>query len=139
MATVIRKRQADPSEIDDWGNASLDEPRYRYEYYVADDGHAPAAREHLRELRARGVEVGWLLGDIVPAPPGSTRRGIPTDYTGDDPNLCNARTHSGKPCRALKLAGGRCKWHGGLSTGPTTSTGNAKCAMNLRAARKRER
>ena len=136
MATVIRKRQADPSEIDDWGNASLDEPRYRYEYYVADDGHAPAAREHLRELRARGVEVGWLLGDIVPSPPGSTKRGIPPDYTGDDPSLCNARTRSGRPCRGFKLAHGRCKWHGGMSTGPTTAAGKAKCAMNLRAARK---
>jgi len=62
---------------------------------------------------------------------GSTKRGIPPDYAGDDPHLCNARTKSGKPCRALKLKGGRCKWHGGLSTGPRTPEGKAKCALNL--------
>ena len=64
--------------------------------------------------------------------PDDTRRGVPGDYAGDDPYLCNARTRSGRPCRALKLRGGRCKWHGGLSTGPTTPEGKAKCADNLR-------
>ncbi|WP_139201688.1 HGGxSTG domain-containing protein [Rhodanobacter glycinis] len=60
-----------------------------------------------------------------------TRRGTPSDYAGDDPDLCNARTRSGQPCRALKLAHGRCKWHGGLSTGPRTQEGRAKALRNL--------
>ncbi|THD09779.1 hypothetical protein B1806_10185 [Metallibacterium scheffleri] len=53
------------------------------------------------------------------------------DYDGTNPNLCNARTKSGRPCRALKLRGGRCKWHGGLSTGPRTAEGKARCTTNL--------
>ncbi|MFK2876871.1 HGGxSTG domain-containing protein [Rhodanobacter hydrolyticus] len=60
-----------------------------------------------------------------------TRRGIGPDYVGDDTSLCNARTKSGHPCRATALRGGRCKWHGGLSTGPTTDEGKRCVAMNL--------
>jgi len=43
-----------------------------------------------------------------------TKRGIPGDYDGGNPKLCNATTQSGRPCRALGLPGsGKCKWHGG--------------------------
>lgn len=61
----------------------------------------------------------------------ATRRGIPADYQGDNPDLCNARTRTGRPCRALALPSGRCKWHGGLSTGPRTPAGKARSAVNL--------
>ena len=67
---------------------------------------------------------------------GYTKRGVPPDYAGDDPAFCNARTRAGKPCRALGLPGtGRCKWHGGKSTGPTTPEGKAQVARNLVKAR----
>lgn len=45
--------------------------------------------------------------------------------------LCKALTKAGKPCRGGKLRGGRCKWHGGLSTGPRTVQGKSKVAMNF--------
>ncbi len=125
---IIRTREADPEDYD--GGASKDY-RYRLERYVAEDGHTPETREVLRHLRARGVYVGLLLGDVLPPLPGSTKRGVPSTYAGDDPRLCNARTKSGRPCRGLKLAHGRCKWHGGLSTGPRTPEGKARCTMNL--------
>lgn len=49
---------------------------------------------------------------------GATRRGVPDDYCGDDPSLCNAPTKSGRPCRALGLgSNGRCKAHGGVEGG----------------------
>lgn len=70
---------------------------------------------------------------------GSTRRGMPPDYDGSDPRLCNARcsTRDGRPCRAMKLPGRkRCKWHGGLSTGPKTTEGKARALKNLRQYRK---
>ena len=68
---------------------------------------------------------------------GYTKRGVPPDYAGDDPAFCNARTRAGKPCRALGLPGtGRCKWHGGKSTGPTTPEGKAQVARNLVKARR---
>jgi hypothetical protein len=69
--------------------------------------------------------------------PGATKRGVPADYAGDDPDLCNARTKTGRPCRALGIEpSGRCKWHGGMSTGPRTAEGKAASAGNLMTRKK---
>jgi hypothetical protein len=46
---------------------------------------------------------------------------------------CGAFARStGKPCRMKALANGRCRLHGGLSTGPKTSEGKQKALMNLK-------
>jgi hypothetical protein len=48
-----------------------------------------------------------------------------------DPNLaprCGARTRSGCVCRAPAMANGRCRFHGGKSTGPRTQAGMARMA-----------
>ncbi|WP_425599461.1 HGGxSTG domain-containing protein [Noviluteimonas dokdonensis] len=45
---------------------------------------------------------------------------------------CGAKTRLGGKCNARPArTGGRCKWHGGCSTGPRTSEGKAKVALNL--------
>lgn len=46
--------------------------------------------------------------------------------------VCGAKTKSsGKPCRMTEIYGnGRCKFHGGLSTGPKTKEGKRKSALN---------
>jgi len=36
---------------------------------------------------------------------------------------CGARTRKGTPCRAPAMANGRCRMHGGKSTGPRTPEG----------------
>lgn len=41
---------------------------------------------------------------------------------------CGAIRGNGKPCPAQGLANGRCKFHGGRSTGPTTADGRARIA-----------
>ena len=42
---------------------------------------------------------------------------------------CGAITRKGTPCRMNAILGkGRCKYHGGLSTGPTTKDGRARIA-----------
>ncbi len=41
---------------------------------------------------------------------------------------CEARTRAGGSCRCKALANGRCKFHGGLSTGPRTPEGRARIA-----------
>jgi hypothetical protein len=51
-----------------------------------------------------------------------------------DPNSaprCGAHNRAGCACRAPAMANGRCRVHGGKSTGPTTAEGMAK----VRAAR----
>lgn len=46
---------------------------------------------------------------------------------------CGAKTVSiGKPCQARALPSGRCKWHGGKSTGPKTAKGKARIAAAQR-------
>lgn len=52
---------------------------------------------------------------------------------------CGARTRAGGQCQARAVwdrekqapVNGRCRLHGGLSTGPKTIEGKAKCAANL--------
>jgi hypothetical protein len=46
------------------------------------------------------------------------------------PVRCGARTRAGCGCRAPAMANGRCRMHGGASTGPRTEEGRAR----LRAA-----
>lgn len=45
---------------------------------------------------------------------------------------CGAKTQSGPPCRGRPVhPGGRCKFHGGCSTGPKSPAGKAVVALNL--------
>jgi len=41
---------------------------------------------------------------------------------------CGARTRCGGSCRQPAMRNGRCRLHGGLSTGPRTAEGRARCA-----------
>jgi len=50
--------------------------------------------------------------------------------------VCGARAkYSGKPCQAKALGNGRCRFHGGLSTGPKTLEGRARALANLKQYR----
>ncbi len=40
---------------------------------------------------------------------------------------CGAKTRKGTPCQCPAMKNGRCRLHGGLSTGPKTSEGRARC------------
>jgi hypothetical protein len=44
---------------------------------------------------------------------------------------CGAKTRSGAPCKGAAMPNGRCRMHGGPSTGPRTAEGKAK----IRASR----
>ncbi len=39
---------------------------------------------------------------------------------------CGARNRQGLPCTAFAMKNGRCRFHGGLSTGPKTHEGKAR-------------
>jgi len=48
-------------------------------------------------------------------------------------NICGAKTRKGTLCRNTRLyKNGRCKNHGGLSTGPRTAEGKARVLANLK-------
>jgi hypothetical protein len=53
--------------------------------------------------------------------------------------ICGAKTRKGTPCRNTRLyKNGRCKNHGGLSTGPRTEAGKARALANLKNHNERE-
>ena len=63
---------------------------------------------------------------------GRLRCGNPPGDPGAAPR-CGARTRSGAACQGPAMRNGRCRMHGGASTGPRTAEGLAR----LRAARTR--
>jgi len=46
--------------------------------------------------------------------------------------ICGAKTRKDTPCQAKALLNGRCRNHGGLSTGPRTLEGKARSLAALR-------
>ena len=53
---------------------------------------------------------GWLKNNNPPGDPNTAPR-------------CGAKTRKGTPCKAPSMANGRCRMHGGKSTGPRTPKG----------------
>ena len=52
---------------------------------------------------------------------------------------CDAKTRKGTPCQSTRLfRNGRCKMHGGLSTGPKTMEGRVKVLANLRGVQDKD-
>jgi hypothetical protein len=49
--------------------------------------------------------------------------------------LCGARTRQGRPCVGTALANGRCRMHGGTSTGPKTEAGRRRAIEALKRYR----
>ena len=49
--------------------------------------------------------------------------------------LCGAKTRLGRPCIATALPNGRCRNHGGLSTGARTPEGRTKSLSKLKQYR----
>lgn len=96
-----------------------------------DDDRRRRWREHLaahdqmsQEWRARGY--------TYPPPRYPT---LPHDLIGLP---CGARTRAGTPCKITAIyANGRCKLHGGLSTGPTSADGKARSACNGNAPKQK--
>lgn len=67
-----------------------------------------------------GPRLGRLLNNNPPAAPFGH---------GSSVRLCGAsRSHGRGTCKAPAMANGRCRCHGGLSTGPTSPEGRARCA-----------
>lgn len=53
--------------------------------------------------------------------------------------VCGAKTRKGTPCQNRRLfSNGRCKNHGGMSTGPTTPEGRLKSLSGLHWAKDKD-
>ena len=69
-------------------------------------GRARAAEPHAKRR-------GWLKNGNPPGDLSKAKR-------------CGARTRGGKPCRGAAMANGRCRMHGGPSTGSRTPEGKER-------------
>ena len=97
--------------------------------------------EEMAKLRARWIkmnreqhrEEAVLLARGVPSYDLARYR-KPVDWTLFTSLICGAKgKRTGKPCPSKAIyANGRCRHHGGLSTGPTTAEGRAKSGRNGR-------
>jgi hypothetical protein len=54
------------------------------------------------------------------------RRKTPSQRRNGAPRVCGARTRVGGTCRRRPMRNGRCRLHGGCSTGPRTKAGRAR-------------
>ena len=87
--------------------------------------------EQLRRFRAYHAEFQAMADEWMergyPYPP-PRYPAMPADLAG---LACGAKTRKGTPCKRKDIfMSGRCLLHGGLSTGPKTPEGRAKCAAN---------
>jgi hypothetical protein len=93
----------------------------------------------------RAIELtaheAWLRGNLLPSV-------LPRLVLPDLPPFpeilrglaCGAKTRAGTPCKITALyANGRCKLHGGLSTGPRTPEGKKRAALNGQAKKLKQR
>jgi len=82
-----------------------------------------------RTLMAAGVPV-YEMGRHLPH----------VDWTLFSGLRCGAKNRRGTPCKRVDIyASGRCKLHGGCSTGPTTPEGKARALRNLTGRRADDR
>jgi len=79
------------------------------------------------------LHAAWASNDYQHPPP------LPIPFPGELIAMeCGARTRAGTPCKRRDLyRNGRCKLHGGLSTGPRTTEGKAITSRNADKVRKR--
>jgi hypothetical protein len=92
-------------------------------------------REHFESCAAvasrfHAVQARYIAtGGRSPAPIDPTYPAFPDDLRD---MRCGARTRLGGACKRRDLMlNGRCRLHGGMSTGPKTSEGKARASANL--------
>jgi hypothetical protein len=72
-------------------------------------------------------------GCVKPNPMGTPRLQQGLDRSAIPEGPCGAKTRAGTPCKQKTVYwNGRCKLHGGLSTGPTTAAGKEQARVNGR-------
>ena len=90
----------------------------------------PIGSERRRKHIAMSLEFLWARNyqEAVAQVSAANSRARNTPIKGE---RCEAKTRRGPPCKCKATANGRCKLHGGRSTGPRTEEGKMKSAANL--------
>lgn len=84
-------------------------------------------------IREQWLQECMLTNTVQPMP---LQPELPIELAG---LTCGAKTRSGTPCKRKDLhINGRCKLHGGLSTGPKTEQGKKWSSMNGKRPKKKQ-
>lgn len=110
------------------------------EYRATRPSDIPSKPKPMKTVRiGQGIELSPLLeGSIAnayakpdPMKTSSLEQGFGCSALSEGP--CGAKTRAGTPCKQKTVYGnGRCKFHGGLSTGPKTDAGKEQARINGR-------
>jgi len=101
------------------------------------DADIPGLVERLHAIEAAAQEADELERRLIAAgvDPATAERAADKAHRSGI-GLCLAKNRRGVPCVALgDGAGGRCKFHGGMSTGPKTADGKERALAALRRYR----
>lgn len=83
---------------------------------------------HTRTRRRARARHGVLDPPYAPKSQNSSKTLPSLQMTRTLQSPCGAKTRAGTLCRRKSLANGRCRNHGGLSTGPTSTAGGQRVA-----------
>ena len=89
---------------------------------------APEQRKRLKAYyeKCSAIYAEWAERDYQYLPPETEP--FPADLID---LRCGAKTRAGSPCKQKAIyTNGRCKWHGGCSSGPKSTEGKKRSAMN---------
>ncbi len=91
---------------------------------ISEDQKRILWRRHFEE-HTHAFDAWWAAGTFP------LRPAMPTFPEVCRGLACGAKTRAGSPCKLTSIfINGRCKLHGGMSTGPTTKRGKALAAQN---------
>jgi hypothetical protein len=94
-----------------------------------DTGGDNKRQRYRKYCRAHALIAEEWKGRAYRDPP-PTFPTLPADLYGLQ---CGAKTRAGAPCKLTSIyCNGRCKFHGGLSTGPKTEEGRARISAARR-------
>jgi hypothetical protein len=114
---------------------STPESRRRLKAYQAElDRVVALERKLLRKLKVSAERRAAFYVDHGSWPPAPELPAYPEFPSECRDMICGGKSRrTGLPCKSKSLyANGRCKWHGGLSTGPRTRKGKARSLKNLK-------
>lgn len=98
------------------------------------DPQAALRRQYVEALRAAAKQLAKAIAAGVPEWELAAHSSM--DFAPFVDLRCGARTRSGHPCKRTDLyRSGRCRMHGGMSTGPRTEAGKVRSSINGKAAK----
>lgn len=98
-----------------------------------ESGELPGITAHIAGMRAGAYESGGSMPEWL-----ADRKAQEARRQATRRVTCGAKRHrDGQPCKAKSEPGKRrCRFHGGRSTGPTSTEGKARALANLRQYRR---